>query len=168
MNLQNLLLILTMIIALACASKSSKKATDSTDFNITEISDKRQIWKRKQVFVSSQEAMSYALDRRQTIQRFHQLRSGPYFGTPAQKECASSIDVKGEIIDAGFSKYFFLKVLANDFYAMCDCLKENNTQEAYYEFYLCEDGRLYEFRYYQPLQSPVPDRQVNLCGSDEF
>lgn len=153
------------LLALGCSNiviRNNKK-TSADIFTINKQDYNKEIWSRFQVFNSEQEALNYALDRRITIQRFHQLKSEPYFGTPSQKKCEGNIDIKGEVTPIKNGSYFFLKVLANEYYSMGDCLKDNNTQEAYYEFFICKDGQLLELRHYQPYDLPPPKLQNYQC-----
>lgn len=146
------------LILLSCSTVSkSNKLVPTDGFTIIKLENKKEVWTRLQVFNSKQEALNYALDRRLSIQRFHEIKSEPYFGTPAQKNCDDNIDTLGEIIPVKNGMRFFLRVLANEHYAMGDCLKENNSQEAYYEFYICNNGQLVESRHYQPYNLPAPE-----------
>lgn len=164
-RITSFIIFLIIFIASSCSNYSHQASNLTEDFSIKRYNDNRSQWARLQKFKSEAEAFSYALDRRITIQRFHQLKSEPYFGTPAQKECSENLDLNGKIEEIPFGKHFYLKVLVNDQYAMGDCLKENNTKEAYYEFFICKNGHLIEVRHYQNYNTPPPTLKNFYCES---
>lgn len=153
-----------IILSSSCSSQLKNQIPpQSENFVKTKFENNVELWGRTQIFKTKEEALSYALDRRLVIQRYQQLQLEPYFGTTALKDCASNIDTSGEIISIDNGKFFFLKLLANENYSIGDCLKQNNVQEAYYEFYICDDGNLIELRHYQPYNLQPPKLKTLRC-----
>lgn len=167
MNNKTLLILnFLFLIASSCSNHKIKLTHLTENFSIRHLDSSRSQWARLQKFQSEDEAFNYALDRRITIQRFHQLKSEPYFGTPSQKECSENLNLTGMIENIHLGKYFYLKVLVNNQFAMGDCLKENNTREAFYEFYICNNGDLIEVRHFQNFNSPTPALKKFQCGDN--
>lgn len=155
------------LLIIGCAKTeiklNSSKYFSNDEFEITKISETEAIWFREQSFKDAREALNYILDRRLTIQRFHQLSAEPYFGTPEQKKCEDNIDVSGDIIPILNGKYFRVQVLVNQYYSMGDCLRENNTQNAFYEFFACKNGKVAEIRHYRAYEAIKPKPKQYDC-----
>ncbi|MBC7713826.1 MAG: hypothetical protein H7177_10835 [Rhizobacter sp.] len=163
--MKRFLILLMLAFFWACSAPVKQPSGHVGTEGLTSSPNKHnKVWIKKYQFSSFQDALDYALDRRLLIQRFHQLRSEPYFGTPNAKECGDNIDVRGDISTIKDGKYFFMKVLANDNRALGDCLKENNTQNSYYEFFICIDGTVTEARSYWAYNEAPPEKQNLKCG----
>lgn len=113
-------------------------------------------------FVSSTEALAYAMDRRLQIQRLYENSSEPYFGKPEEKNCRENVGLEGKIQQVNGGSFFSLQILVNDNFAIGDCLLENNSQKALYEFLIC-NNIVYEYRSFFKLQENWPKVSPRKC-----
>lgn len=114
-------------------------------------------------FPSSQDALVYMLERRLQIQRLYENSSEPYFGKPEEKKCKENIELDGRLKKEIWGEFLSLNVLVNDHLAIGDCMLENNTKRALYEFYHC-DKEVIERRSYTDINVKLPKAPTSKCG----
>ncbi|MFA6237001.1 MAG: hypothetical protein WC635_06705 [Bacteriovorax sp.] len=110
-------------------------------------------------FQTAQEAEEFFLSKRLEYVRIYELGAEPYFGTPLQQVCDNNIDIKADVKTIGKNKFFYLRMLANKFDVIGDCLKENNHHFVIYEFELCGNkviNKRYSFLF-DHFQYTAPD-----------
>ena len=149
-----LLLLFFCLILQSCAHQDSLKSSNQTN--------KPNDIDNVILFPSEQEARNYFLQQRLNIQRLYELTSEPYFGTSKEKDCRANIDIKADILMIRGGEYFQVRVLVNSYYALGDCLNENNNQNAIYQYVLChkEVGIL---KLYYPLDHEQPFLSKPKC-----
>ncbi len=98
-------------------------------------------------FDNGQQALSFFMEKRLLLQRLYQLTSEPYFGKPEKQECDNSIDVTAAITQVSSKKSYHLKMLANEEFALGDCLLRNNFYRVIYQYTLCSK-RVKEEKHY--------------------
>lgn len=138
---------LTSIFVLSCASPPSKKS----EAVVNRIS-----------FPSGKEALVYVLERRLQIQRLYENSSEPYFGKPQEKDCRKNVDLDGKLQHESWGSFLYLKILVNDHLAIGDCLIENNSKRALYEFYICKN-EVVELRSYVGINAELPNAPTMSC-----
>jgi hypothetical protein len=113
-------------------------------------------------FNSYEEALDFALKKKLLIQRFYENSSEPYFGKKEEKNCKDNIDIQGnvEVIPGG--SYFTMQILANKYFAIGDCLLENNDYIGRYEYFIC-DKKVTEIKNYVEKTKPVPTKSRRAC-----
>ncbi|MBC7537181.1 MAG: hypothetical protein H7281_00045 [Bacteriovorax sp.] len=151
-----LFIIVTLInlSLLSCSSSSNSK--------IENFYDKKII---REEFTRREEAKDFFLSKRLEYVRMYELTSEPYFGTPTQQLCDNNIDNKAEIKSFGENEFFYLRMLANKYDVIGDCLKENNDHYVIYEFELCGFkviNKRYKFLY-ENLKYKTPEK---ICSEN--
>ncbi|MBC7539768.1 MAG: hypothetical protein H7281_13185 [Bacteriovorax sp.] len=144
-----ILFVLANFILLSCTHQKSKQS----EALVNRIS-----------FPSSKEALVYILERKLQIQRLYENTSEPYFGKPEEKKCRNNVDLDGKLQKASWGRFIYLQILVNDYLAIGDCMLENNTKKALYEFYLCNNEVL-ELRSYTDINGKLPKAPTSMCGN---
>ena len=68
------------------------------------------------------------------------MTSEPYYGRPEEKNCKQNVDLVGKFQNEKWGSFLYLEVLVNDYLAIGDCLLENNSKKALYEFFYGKNG----------------------------
>ncbi|MBC7539659.1 MAG: hypothetical protein H7281_12620 [Bacteriovorax sp.] len=144
------LVYLGLLGSIISCSNQNKKNEDQLEQRIVELK-------------TETAAISYLLEKRLHLLRFFELSSDPYFGTTTEKNCKNNIDIRANIIKITNGKYFQVQILVNNYHAIGDCLKENNTQNAIYQYVQC-GNKVLETKLFYPYDQTFSTLPFPSCS----